>query len=135
MLNQLCIALEAHNVRANRHRAYTIMVGRDLLGDWVVTVHYGRTGCRGSQFTQVASSLIEAQDIVQRLLKRRLSAPRRIGCGYTLIEATTPAGWTLAEWLPEVWHAQPGHQPQEPWAWVASNVARTPSSNKAKKVL
>jgi predicted DNA-binding WGR domain protein len=134
MLNQLCIALEAHNDDTNRHRAYTVMVGQDLWGDWSVTVNYGRTGCRGKLFTQVASSLTEAQELVQRLLKKRLSAPKRIGCGYMVVAASAAAGFEMETWLPALWHVQPGHQPQEPWAWVASNVASTPSSNKANRV-
>lgn len=100
MLNQLCIALEAHDAHRNHHRAYTVMVGQDLLSEWVVTVHYGRTGCRGRQLTQVAASMTEAQARVQRLLKRRLSAPTRIGCPYILVTASAMPGWALQMWLP-----------------------------------
>jgi hypothetical protein len=36
-------ALEAHHAEGNHHRRYEATIGRDLFGDWTVTIRYGRT--------------------------------------------------------------------------------------------
>ena len=35
-------ALEAHHAERNHHRRYEATLGRDLFGDWSVTIRYGR---------------------------------------------------------------------------------------------
>ncbi len=40
----LSVALEAHNHERNHHRRYEVSVERDLLGDWLVTIRFGRVG-------------------------------------------------------------------------------------------
>ena len=48
MENLLSLTLEAHNAGQNHHRHYVVMVGRDLLDDWTVSIRYGRTGQHGA---------------------------------------------------------------------------------------
>ncbi|QDV90904.1 hypothetical protein RAS2_19890 [Phycisphaerae bacterium RAS2] len=99
MFDLLTIALEAHSEELNRHRRYEVSVGRDLLGDWVVWVHYGRVGTPLRELRLVSPDLEEARTVVQDRLRRRLSAPKRIGCRYTLRQLNTPNGMQLSEWV------------------------------------
>ncbi len=100
MDNLLTVAFEAHNAALNHHRRYQITLGRDLLDDWTVAIRYGRTG-QGGQEKQYASPKAEAiQAIVKDRLRRRLSAPKRIGCPYRLAAYDTAPGFDAAGWLP-----------------------------------
>lgn len=104
MLDLLTIALEAHSDERNHHRRYELAVGRDLLGDWIVTVRYGRVGWP-LRTLQLASPTVEAaQAVLRDRLRRRLSAPRRLGCRYDIRELivaqeTHAAGWLSASLL------------------------------------
>ena len=100
MLDSLFIGLEAHHDALNHHRRYEISVGRDLLGDWVVTVRYGRIGRPMQVLTFGHHDEAAALSAVRERLSRRRSAPRRIGCPYRLVD------WSGAEaevmrWLRE----------------------------------
>lgn len=100
MRDILNIALEAHNHERNHHRRYEVSVERDLLGDWLVTIRFGRVG-GGIQERRFGCSGIEAaRRIVHEHLFRRLSAPSRIGCAYRVRSlATALAG--LGDWIPQ----------------------------------
>lgn len=78
------IELEACDAQRNRHRYYVIEINRDLLNDWTVTVRYGRIGqsLRVLRFTAADAAAASAQ--LQSRLKRRLTAPQRIGCAYRI---------------------------------------------------
>ena len=100
MDNLLRVAFEAHNHDMNHHRRYEITIGRDLLDDWTVSIHYGRTG-KGGRVEQFAGPSPEPlRAIVKDRLRRRLSAPKRIGCAYRLHEMTAITGFDTAAWLP-----------------------------------
>ena len=100
MLTLLTIALEAHHDEMNRHRRYVVEVGRDLLGDWAVTIRYGRVGepLRALQFGSPDEARMRR--VVREHLRRRLSAPRRIGCAYRLASMDAARGFAAAEWVP-----------------------------------
>ncbi len=100
MLNLLTIALEAHSDERNHHRRFEVAVGRDLLGHWVVTVRYGRVGqpLREMQFGSPDPE--QARTIVHERLRRRLSAPRRIGCGYRMVGFAVASGVDATAWCP-----------------------------------
>lgn len=100
MHNLLTVAFEAHHVERNHHRRYCITIGRDLLNDWIISVHYGRTGQRGQEQQFAHANASELQSIVRERLRRRLSAPRRIGCRYRLKELHSAAGFDADAWLP-----------------------------------
>jgi predicted DNA-binding WGR domain protein len=74
--------LEAKDASRNIHRAYSIAYGQDLFGNWVVETTYGRIGSKGRTIVTVVDNEDEALNYVQKALKRRQSAPKRIGVGY-----------------------------------------------------
>ena len=100
MDNLFTVAFEAHNSEKNHHRRYQVMVGRDLLGDWTVAISYGRTGQRGQQKRFASPKVEEIQAIIRDRLRRRLSAPKRIGCPYQLTALSTAPGLDASAWLP-----------------------------------
>lgn len=95
----LNIALEAHNHERNHHRRYEVSVERDLLGDWLVTIRFGRVGGGTQERRFGCTGIADAQQIVREHLRRRLSAPRRIGCAYHVRGLSAPTG-ALDAWLP-----------------------------------
>jgi predicted DNA-binding WGR domain protein len=93
-------ALEAHNAELNHHRRYQITVRRDLLDDWTVSICFGRSG-QGGQMKRFASPQAEqVRAIIRDRLRRRLSAPKRIGCSYRLTTLNSAPGFGAAAWLP-----------------------------------
>ena len=100
MDNLLTIALEAHHEELNHHRRYRITVGRDLLNDWTVNISYGRTGQRGQEKHFGSADASAMHKIVREHLRRRLSAPKRIGCAYRVTSFSTATGFDGAAWLP-----------------------------------
>jgi predicted DNA-binding WGR domain protein len=100
MDNLLTIAFEAHNSEKNHHRRYALMVGRDLLDDWTVAICYGRTGHGGRELRYSSAQAEEMHAIIRSRLRRRLSAPKRIGCPYRLAALSVAPGFDTAPWLP-----------------------------------
>ncbi len=100
MLDLLTIALEAHSDERNNHRRYEVSVGRDLLGDWVVTVRYGRVGGPLRELRFGSHDPDEARAIVHDRLRRRLSAPKRIGCAYRLKCVKAERRVAVWQWAP-----------------------------------
>ena len=99
MENLLTVALEAHHAEKNHHRRYQVTVGRDLLDDWTVAIRYGRTGQAGREIRHAAEAK-EMQAVIRDRLRRRLSAPRRIGCPYRLAAFSAAQGFDASAWLP-----------------------------------
>lgn len=87
MIDVLRIRLEARCSERGLQRCYEIEVGRDLLGAWCVTVRHGRIGSplRHIHFSNTDETA--ARRLLAERLRRRLSAPRRIGCSYVVVEA------------------------------------------------
>lgn len=100
MDNLLTIAFEAHSHERNHHRRYAIVIGRDLLDDWTIALRYGRVGQAGQERRYASSRPEEMQSLVRDRLRRRLSAPKRIGCPYRLTAFTLDPGFDAAAWLP-----------------------------------
>jgi predicted DNA-binding WGR domain protein len=100
MQNLLTVAFEAHHAELNHHRRYEITIGRDLFGDWTVSVRFGRAGHQGREQRFGGAETRELKGIVQERLRRRLSASRRIGCGYRLNEFSAVKGFDVDSWLP-----------------------------------
>ena len=100
MDNLLSIALEAHNAERNHHRHYQVTVGRDLLDAWTVAIVYGRTGQAGRELRYAAPDADAMRAVVRDRLRRRLSAPRRIGCAYRLAAYSAAPGFDAEAWLP-----------------------------------
>jgi len=100
MENMLALSFEAHNPEKNHHRRYEMKVGQDLFGWWTVSIRYGRTGQLGRELSYAASEAKEMRAIVRDRLRRRLSAPRRIGCPYRLAAFSPAADLDTSSWLP-----------------------------------
>lgn len=100
MDNLLNVAFEAHHAESNHHRRYEITVGRDLLDDWTVSIRYGRTGQGGRMLHYAGQDVGKLQSIVKERLRRRLSAPKRIGCPYRLKALSAVSGFDAETWLP-----------------------------------
>jgi hypothetical protein len=84
----------------NHHRRYEIVVGRDLFDDWTASIRYGRTGQAGREEHFASPTADEIQALIRNRLRRRLSAPRRIGVPYRLTSFSTAPGFDAAAWLP-----------------------------------
>jgi predicted DNA-binding WGR domain protein len=100
MDNLLTVSFEAHNAEENHHRRYAVTVGRDLLDDWTVAIRYGRTGQAGREIRYAASDADAMRAIIRDRLRRRLSAPKRIGCPYRLTAFSTAPDFDADGWLP-----------------------------------
>jgi hypothetical protein len=100
MDNLLTVAFEAHNAALNHHRRYQITVDRDLLDDWTVSILYGRTSQGGRELRFASAKPEEMRLVIRDRLRRRLSAPKRIGCPYRLASFSTAPGFDASAWLP-----------------------------------
>ncbi|MGH8010452.1 MAG: WGR domain-containing protein [Candidatus Binatia bacterium] len=100
MENLLSVTFEAHNDQRNHHRRYEIRLGRDLFGEWTVALLYGRTGRGGQEVRHSAADSEQLRKVIRESLRRRLSAPRRIGCAYRLKELSAADGVDVRFWLP-----------------------------------
>lgn len=100
MDNLMTIALEAHSNELNHHRRYEIVVGRDLFGGWTVSIGYGRAGQQLRSLRFGGQDERVMQRVVRERLRRRLSAPKRIGCAYRLSSVSTAQGFAAGAWLP-----------------------------------
>jgi len=100
MDNLLSLAFKAHHSERNHHRHYAVILGHDMLDDWTVAIRYGRTGQAGQERRYAAPEPDAIRAIIRDRLRRRLSAPKRIGCAYRLAAFTTAPGFDAAAWLP-----------------------------------
>jgi predicted DNA-binding WGR domain protein len=97
---EFSILLEACNPEHKHWRSYFITFGQDLLGDWVVEVIYGKIGARGHKKTKLFPDEVAARQEVQRCLKRRIKAPKRIGVPYIVKAVNCPENTPLELWCP-----------------------------------
>jgi hypothetical protein len=76
--------LEACDPERNIYLAYSIAYGQDLFGNWIVETTFGRIGGRVRTIVTVVKSEDEALQYMRKSLKRRESAPKRLGIGYNV---------------------------------------------------
>ncbi|HME20459.1 MAG TPA: WGR domain-containing protein [Acetobacteraceae bacterium] len=88
MLGETRIELEARNPTVNRLRRWRIELSQDLFGMWVVDVEFGRIGSSGRRIRHVLPDQPAAQALVGRGLRRRATAPMRIGLAYRCVRST-----------------------------------------------
>jgi predicted DNA-binding WGR domain protein len=115
-MTSLCIKLEARSPAHHCHRAYEIAVSADLFGAWVVEMSYGRIGTLGRVKARSFSTADAAAAEVKACLRKRASAPRRIGVAYRLWSAVRHGEWHLRElderlcaWFPRSADISPRH--------------------------
>ena len=87
MMAEMRIELQACDPAANRRRAWRLEAGRDLLGAWTTEVQFGRIGCVGRSIRRTFAAETEVRAFVQARLRRRATAPRRIGVAYRCVSA------------------------------------------------
>ncbi len=76
------IYLEARNPATRCARAYRVTLVRDLFGAFMVEARYGRIGTYGHTLTHSFDDEAEARGFMDSCLRRRQSAPKRIGVEY-----------------------------------------------------
>ena len=81
--------LRATNPSKNIRRWYSLRIGQDLFGDWLLIIQWGRQGFKGQYKQYVFSDEATAQKELQRILKKRLNAQKRIGCNYLIFEESS----------------------------------------------
>jgi predicted DNA-binding WGR domain protein len=88
-------------------RAYEVAAGVDLFGAWLVDMSYGRIGMSGRTKTRSFPGAEEARAQVIACLRKRESAPRRIGVAYRVRSAVRSEEWCehelderLRTWFP-----------------------------------
>jgi hypothetical protein len=89
----LLVELEARDTARNLHRAYRIEAGLDLFGMWQVDLAYGRIGRRHRILKLVTAEEATARRLVLGALRRRSSAPKRIGVPYVVTGGFDSLGW------------------------------------------
>jgi hypothetical protein len=87
------IELQAVSPQAQHRRSYEIHVGPDLFGQLVVTIDFGAIGARGQRRVHLVADIAEARAVVRRALRRRLTAPRRIGVPYRVVACHDAGCW------------------------------------------
>jgi hypothetical protein len=87
------LELRAVSPHDQHRRAYEIHVGPDLFGQLVVAIDFGVIGTRGQRRVHLVADADEARTVVRRALRRRLTAPRRIGVPYRLVACHDPECW------------------------------------------
>jgi predicted DNA-binding WGR domain protein len=78
----LSISLQARNPSRNVHRAWHAEAAPDLFGIWLVQTRYGRIGTEGRRLARSFPDEAAARAYLTRLLRRRATAPSRIGVAY-----------------------------------------------------
>lgn len=96
VVDEIAVVLQGQNPEGTRRRAWSVVAGRDLFGNWVARVSFGRIGCRGRTIPHEFASDEEARSFVRAGLRRRRGAARRCGVDYRVIEAS-PAAEPLLE--------------------------------------
>jgi predicted DNA-binding WGR domain protein len=108
-VTSLSIRLEARSAAHRCYRAYAIDVATDLFGAWLVDMSYGRIGTIGRNKIRSFATIEGAQDQVRACLRKRATAPRRIGVAYHVRRIDRNESWTepglddrLRGWFPSV---------------------------------
>jgi hypothetical protein len=92
----MLIELRACDPTANRFRAWRLEAGCDLFGTWLAEVRFGRIGRPGRALRRAFASEREVRAFVRARLRRRASAPARIGVAYRCTAADAASGELLA---------------------------------------
>jgi predicted DNA-binding WGR domain protein len=83
----------------DRHRAYEITVGLDLLGIWVAEMTYGRIGAVGRTKMRSFTRIEDAAAAVNASLRRRATLPGHVGVAYLLRRVEFEPAWPKVDLL------------------------------------
>ncbi len=131
------VLLEARDPARNYGRSYHVKAGRSLFGTWLVDITFGRIGApTGRTVRYVVTDEILVRGLARASLRRRASAPRRIGVSYVTRELVDPDGWTSAAWHLTPYACIP-HSTFQCWrgassASTSSTLSRFPSTAAAR---
>jgi predicted DNA-binding WGR domain protein len=93
------LRLQAQHLERNINREYEILVYKVLFGLWGVILAFGRQGKNGTSKNHAFSTLQEAQKFVRKTVQKRLKAPKRIGCPYSLVSVKVDNLDHLSQWI------------------------------------
>ena len=93
MMDAFRASLEARDPALGLFRAYRLEAGRDLLGDWLVEITYGRIGAKGRRIRYAVQDGVQAKKLVRETLRRRATARKRIGVPYRFCQLIDPYQW------------------------------------------
>ncbi len=105
MLALLEISLRCDNPERNVARSYHVAAGYDMFGMWSIIVRNGRAGTTGATRHYSVTGLAEARQIVLRSLRRRLSAPQRVGAPYRVVSLFHTSDVDPDLWIPAEFRA------------------------------
>jgi hypothetical protein len=98
-MSLLHLKLRAMTADKITNRDYEIFVLKVLFGFYGVTLAFGRHGLRGTYKNHIFETKEEAKAFVCKTLRKRLTAPKRIGCSYVLVEAKVSDAEILDAWV------------------------------------
>jgi predicted DNA-binding WGR domain protein len=78
--------LKARDPEKGIYRWYEIKQAQDLLGSWSLIISYGRIGRKGQSKIYGFKTADEKDKFLQKILKKRLTSERRIGCNYAFVD-------------------------------------------------
>jgi predicted DNA-binding WGR domain protein len=109
-VTSLSIKLEARSAVHCCFRAYQIDVDTDLFGVWLVEMSYGRIGGLGRSKIRSFTTIEGAQAQVHACLRKRATAPRRIGVAYRVRGRTRCEQWCQPDLVDhlDAWFPVPG---------------------------
>ena len=96
MIAETRIELQASDPAANHQRMWRLEAGRDLFGAWTTEVQFGRIGCPGRTLRRAFVTNAELKAFVRARLRRRATAPARIGVAYRCVRTNTGSAPLLA---------------------------------------
>lgn len=85
------IYLEARNPESRCSRAYHITMERDLFGVFLVETRFGRIGSLGRTLAKSFPEESQARSFIDKCLRKRQTAPKRIGAKYEDMQQLIPA--------------------------------------------
>jgi predicted DNA-binding WGR domain protein len=85
------VVLRACDPSLDRYRSWSIEAGKDLFGNWMARVSFGRIGCNGRTIAHEFASEDEVRAFVRKGLRRRQTAVRRLGVAYRVVDASPEA--------------------------------------------
>lgn len=80
------LRLEARDPSRNIARRYSINISRDLFGELVVELEWGRIGSAGQRRSYAFPNSEDAERFFNRVIANRARAPRRIGVSYRAVQ-------------------------------------------------
>jgi hypothetical protein len=93
-MSYLKLVLRATKLDVNLDRSYEIYMCQGLFDSWLVITAYGRYGAGQGALPKIQSfsAREDAKKCVNKILKKRLNAVKRIGCNYDVIKCVESEG-------------------------------------------